>query len=298
VKTGPAGSGTAESGSAGAGAADTGTGLADPSARRISIVLVDDVPAVRQMVRTALRLRGGFEVVGEASDGAGAVELAASLRPDVVVLDLGLPDLAGREVLTRVREHSPLSKIVVFTGTPGLSDGVTERADGFVTKDAELTHLVEVLEALGGRRGRDAELFLVDEPASVALARRFARSVIAGWKVSGNTDELLLVVSELVTNAFEHAHSPCRLRLELTETGVRVAVHDGGLGTPDVLRESRDSEHGRGLYLVTTFASAWGTEQADEGGKVVWAELPRFPTPPVSLALRAGADTANRLALR
>ena len=57
----------------------------------IAVLLVDDVEAVRRMVRTALRLRGGFEVVGEASSGAEAVQLADGLHPDIVVLDLGLP---------------------------------------------------------------------------------------------------------------------------------------------------------------------------------------------------------------
>src|SRR3954454_19085624 len=82
----------------------------------IRVLLVDDVVEVRRLVRTSLRFRGGFEVVGEAADGAEAVRLAQQLRPDVVVLDLGLPDIAGREVLSRVREHAPDSKVVVFSG--------------------------------------------------------------------------------------------------------------------------------------------------------------------------------------
>ena len=82
----------------------------------IRVLLVDDVVDVRRLLRTALRFRGGFEVIGEASDGGEAVQLADSLRPDVVVLDLGLPDIAGREVLSRIRERSPQSKVVVFSG--------------------------------------------------------------------------------------------------------------------------------------------------------------------------------------
>src|SRR3954447_6855852 len=82
----------------------------------IRVLLVDDVAEVRRLIRTTLRFRGGFEVVGEAADGVEAVRLVGELRPDVVVLDLGLPDLAGREVLTQVRDRSPDSKVVVFSG--------------------------------------------------------------------------------------------------------------------------------------------------------------------------------------
>jgi anti-sigma regulatory factor (Ser/Thr protein kinase) len=56
---------------------------------------------------------------------------------------------------------------------------------------------------------------------------------------------------------------------------VRVEVRDEGEGTPDPRPADELSEHGRGLFLVTTFASAWGTEQTPGRGKIVWAELPR-----------------------
>ena len=81
------------------------------------MLLVDDVPEMRRLVRTMLRIRGGFEVVGEASDGEQALDLALTCSPDIVVLDLGLPRLAGREVLGRLREQLPRVKVVVFTGT-------------------------------------------------------------------------------------------------------------------------------------------------------------------------------------
>ncbi len=61
-------------------------------------------------------MRGGFDVVAEAADGRTAIEAAAKLQPDVVVLDLGLPDLAGRDVLTMLRVAAPDMRVVVFTG--------------------------------------------------------------------------------------------------------------------------------------------------------------------------------------
>src|SRR6478735_1274658 len=79
----------------------------------IRVLLVDDVVEVRRLVRTSLRYRGGFEVVGEAADGEEAVRLAARLRPDVVVLDLELLEIAGHDLLSRVRAAAPAAKIVM-----------------------------------------------------------------------------------------------------------------------------------------------------------------------------------------
>jgi len=241
----------------------------------VTVLLVDDVPEVRVLVRTALRVRGGFRVIGEASEGNEAVELAAALRPDVVVLDIGLPDLGGQEVLTRIRTRSALSKVVVFTGTPSQAVGAEKRADGFVLKGADTAYLVELLETLGRRRQHAALYLHADEGA--AEARRFARGVVAGWEIGELLDDVLLVVSELVTNAFTHAGPTCRLQLSRTPSGIRVEVFDDGRGTPDPQVVDPLSEHGRGLYLVGALASAWGTGTTDEhGGKVVWAELPRL----------------------
>src|SRR4051794_36722205 len=80
------------------------------------VLLVDDVPAFRKLVSTALRLRGGFEVIGEAADGRSAITACAEDPPDVVVLDLGLPDLAGTDVIRALREACREAEIVVFSG--------------------------------------------------------------------------------------------------------------------------------------------------------------------------------------
>jgi DNA-binding NarL/FixJ family response regulator len=242
----------------------------------IRVLLVDDVVEVRRLLRTALRLRGGFEVIGEASDGAEAVRLAEGLRPEVVVLDLGLPDIAGREVLSRIRDRSPVSKVVVFSGAETEDRAwIAHNADGYLLKDTELDHLLDLLESVGQREAAEASLDLPQELASAAAARRFVRKTVIDWNLQPLLDDALLVASELATNAVTHASSACRIRLSLTETSLRIDVTDAGAGTPEPQPSSNTAEHGRGLHLIGALAKTWGLEFVPGQGKVVWAELAR-----------------------
>lgn len=84
---------------------------------RLRVLVVDDHPIARGAVRTAL----GFcrtaqpEIVGEAADGATAIELARRLKPEVVTMDIGLPDISGMEVIRRLKAEKSLVKMVVVT---------------------------------------------------------------------------------------------------------------------------------------------------------------------------------------
>ncbi len=242
----------------------------------IRVLLVDDVVEVRRLVRTALRFRGGFEVVGEAGDGGEAARLAGELHPDVVVLDLGLPDLAGREVLSRIRNESPASKVVVFSGADATEDTwVADQVEGYVLKDADLDYLVDLLKSVGQRREDEATLDLPQELTSVRTVREFVREQVARWGLEPLLDDALLVASELATNAITHADSPCRIRMSLSPSTLRIDVMDSGAGTPEPQPSSWTEEHGRGLLMVAALAAAWGLEIVPGEGKLVWAELAR-----------------------
>jgi DNA-binding NarL/FixJ family response regulator len=242
----------------------------------IRVLLVDDVPDVRRLVRTALRFRGVFTVVGEAENGTEAITLTAELRPDIVVLDIGLPDLAGQEVLTRIREVVPATKVVVFSGTePRDSAGIASSVDGYALKDSQLDYLVDLLETIGTQRTGQTALRLDPSLTSAREARAFTESALTEWQVAGITDDVLLVVTELVNNAVTHARSGCELRISVNPVTLRVEVVDSGTGTPDPLPPSSTRNHGRGLHLIDALTAAWGYEPVPSGGKMVWAELLR-----------------------
>ena len=77
-----------------------------------TVLVVDDHPSFRKTARALLESEG-FEVVGEAADGASAIEAVRALRPDVVLLDVYLPDIDGFEVVAALSRNGPLPKIVL-----------------------------------------------------------------------------------------------------------------------------------------------------------------------------------------
>jgi two-component system, NarL family, response regulator LiaR len=113
---------------------------------RVTILVADDHPVVRQGLRTFLALQEDMDVVGEAANGVEAAERAAELRPDVVLLDLVMPGGGGIEAARKIREASPGSKVIVLTSylddasvLPALEAG----AAGYLLKDVEPQELAE-----------------------------------------------------------------------------------------------------------------------------------------------------------
>ncbi len=107
----------------------------------ITLLIVDDHAPFRHLARMVLEA-DGFTVVGEAEDGQGALSSVDALRPDVVLLDLGLPDLSGFEIARRITTDRVDPPAVVLTSTRDGADFATMLADsgacGFVPK-SELT---------------------------------------------------------------------------------------------------------------------------------------------------------------
>ena len=130
-----------------------------------AILLVEDDPALRRALRTTLRSRG-FEVL-EAATGETAIVTAADGRPDVMILDLGLPDLDGVDVLRRVRTFSDIP-VIVLTARDEPSEKVRSLdagADDYVTKPFDTEELLARIRAALRRMPR-AEA----QPAVIRIA--------------------------------------------------------------------------------------------------------------------------------
>jgi anti-sigma regulatory factor (Ser/Thr protein kinase) len=110
-------------------------------------------------------------------------------------------------------------------------------------------------------------------PEAVRHARRFTRRVLRSWEVTEEAAAILLVVSELVTNALVHTDGPVRLDLTLMNHRMRVAVADTSPRTPvKPTSIGWEATGGRGILLVEAVSAAWGTLPVS-GGKQVWAEI-------------------------
>ena len=122
----------------------------------MDIVLADDHPVVRQGLRALLEAVADCRVVGEASDGLEAVALVERVKPDVLVLDLMMPGLAGFEVARQTRQRSPSTRIVILSmhADEGyVLEALTAGASAYVLKKSSANDLVQAIrDAIAGRR--------------------------------------------------------------------------------------------------------------------------------------------------
>jgi two-component system, OmpR family, response regulator len=120
----------------------------------INVLVVDDEAVLAEMVSMALRYEGWN--ISTASDGSSAIAAARSQRPDVVVLDVMLPDMSGLDVLHKLREENPQLPVLLLTAKDAVEDriaGLTAGGDDYVTKPFSIEEVVLRLRALLRRTG-------------------------------------------------------------------------------------------------------------------------------------------------
>jgi two-component system NarL family response regulator len=121
---------------------------------KIRVVVADDFPLVREGVARALNHDPALEVVGQATTGNEAIQLAEELRPDVMILDLRMPDLGGLAVLDKLRTTQPQIRVIVMTASEQAStllDAIAAGAAGYLSKRTTGEELRQaVITAHGG----------------------------------------------------------------------------------------------------------------------------------------------------
>ncbi|MFI5805811.1 SpoIIE family protein phosphatase [Streptomyces sp. NPDC051561] len=164
------------------------------------------------------------------------------------------------------------------TGTPEVVCDRLMRALG-ITADHDDDVAVLVVQH-PARKGHDAELFhnaaleLLGGIEAAPRARAFATGVLTSWRFPAELRDLgVLAASELVANSLQHGTPPMRLRLRRTDRRLIIEVTDGDDHLPRRRRADPGDEAGRGISIVATIASSWGSRRTPGGGKAVWCEF-------------------------
>ncbi len=159
------------------------------------MLIADDHPVVRQGLRVLLGVQDGLEVVGEAADGAAAVELAAALTPDVILLDLKLPGMDGLGVLGELRVRGIAARTLVLTSmTDEASVGLAVRAGaaGFLYKDVDPDALVRAIRSV-----HDGNMLLAPEAAGSLVRSGAGHSEVRGLAaLTGREREVLAQIAQ------------------------------------------------------------------------------------------------------
>ena len=133
----------------------------------IRILLAEDQTLMRQGLRTILELENSFEVAGEAEDGKAAVKLALQLRPDIILMDVQMPQMNGVEATAAICRSWPEARVIILTTFDRddyVFQGVRAGAVGYLLKDLPSPKLIETI-----RRVHDGEIFIQPEIASRTL---------------------------------------------------------------------------------------------------------------------------------
>jgi two-component system response regulator DevR len=162
--------------------------VSDPPARPLRLLVVDDHEVVRQGLVALLDRREGFEVVAEAGSVAEALAAATRYQPDIVVMDVRLPDGSGVEACREIRAELPDTRVVMLTSYPdeeAVLSAIVAGASGYLLKQVRARDLVAALEAVG--RGES----LLDPAVTEKVLERVRRIATGAY-----TDELAQLTSQ------------------------------------------------------------------------------------------------------
>jgi DNA-binding NarL/FixJ family response regulator len=173
------------------------TDAADKIDQPVRLLLADDHRMLRESLRRAME-DNGFDVVGEAPDGAEAVRLAEELRPDVILMDVTMPVLDGVEATRQVRDRVPGTQVVILTmhaDKEVLVDAIRAGAAGYLVKDCSTEEVVDtVRKAAAGETALSAEL----AASMLGEVRDLVRREDAGAEpiISKREEEVLQLIAD------------------------------------------------------------------------------------------------------
>jgi two-component system NarL family response regulator len=168
----------------------------------VRIAIAEDQRLIRELLAQVLGREADFEVVAQAAGGREAIALTRSAAPDVLVLDVGLPDMSGVEVARALRNAQPKLAIVTLSMHEEpyfVQQMIQAGADGYVVKSAALTELVQAIRAVHGGR-----MFL-----SPAITRHAVATAAGPARLSERESQVLA----LIANGYQSAAIAAKLSI-------------------------------------------------------------------------------------
>jgi len=202
-------------------------------------MIADNQLSVRQMLGTMLRRQPGIAIVAETSGGLQAIEVCLRIRPDLLIMDLVLPELGGIEVLRRLRNVWPKLRVLIYSGDalqPTFLAALRSRPQGFVQKSDSLETLEEALRIVMGGGSyltpfitNLLDVSLPDELRGLTAREREVVQMVAEGRSSKEIAGLLGVASRTVEHHRVHVRHKLGLRdvASLTRFAIRAGLIAG-----------------------------------------------------------------------
>jgi NarL family two-component system response regulator LiaR len=181
----------------------------------INVLIADDHPIVRQGLLAVLVPRNGMKVVGEASNGAEAVALACTLHPDVILMDLSMPEMSGVEATSQILREYPKARVLILTsfGTDEMAgQAIRAGAMGFLMKETPPDDLLHAIRSV------HIGQFTIPQNVAQALYKSEPASKDAQNALTEREEEVLRLITDGLTNR------QIAIQLNIGENTVRTHV--------------------------------------------------------------------------
>ena len=202
-------------------------------AKEITALIVDDHEVVREGLRLTLSRAPHIRIVGEAGDGASAIEMALRRRPDVVIMDVRMPGMDGLEATRSLTDQAPDTRVLIFTAYSErslLSRAFDSGATGYILKEAPHETLVRAIEKVAAGEGyvdpalMPAFLAGKDQTDMLTAREREILKLLADGMANTDVAEKLFISQETVKSHVRHILT--KLEADTRTHAVAIALRD------------------------------------------------------------------------